>query len=146
LRNSSLDPSEHGHFAKYRSLVPGLALLFHLINGNSGPVNKASFRTALQFAKYLKSHAKRTYGSVHGLDSAPTRSLANKLLARKISDGFTQRSLLHKGWANLSNKDKVYLAVNALVEHGWLSEHASEAAGRKTTVYKINPRISEEYL
>jgi len=146
LRTGSLDPSEHGHFAKYRSLIPGLALLFHLINGSTGPVSEHAFRTALQFAKYLKSHAKRTYGSVHGLDSAPTRALARKLLERKLKDGFTQRSLLHRGWANLSTKDKVYLAVTALVEHGWLSEHLSESAGRKTTVYKINPRISEEYL
>lgn len=146
LRTGSLDPSEQGHFAKYRSLVPGLALLFHLIDGNAGAVSEGSLRTALRFAKYLKSHAKRVYGSVHGLDSAPTRSLAKKLIAKKITNGFTQRSLLHKGWANLSNKDKVHLAVNALVEHGWLSEHSSDSAGRKTTVYKVNPRISEEYL
>ena len=146
LRSGSLEPSEHGHYAKYRSLIPGLALLFHLINGHTGPVCEDSLATALQFAHYLKSHAKRIYRSVHGLDSAPTRSLAKKLLEHKLTDGFTQRSLLHKGWANLSNKDKVYLAVNALVEHGWLSEHLTESAGRKTTIYKVNPRVSEEYL
>jgi hypothetical protein len=72
--------------------------------------------------------------------------LAKKLLEDKITNGFTQRSLLHKGWANLSNKDNVSLAVNALVEHKWLTEHTSESAGRKTMLYKINPRISEEYL
>jgi hypothetical protein len=53
---------------------------------------------------------------------------------------------LHKGWANLSTKEKVYLAVNALVEHGWLSEHASDTGGRKTTIYKINPNIAVEHL
>ena len=146
LRSGSLEPSEHGHFAKYRSLIPGLALLFHLINGNNGPVNEDSLSTALQFANYLKSHAKRIYSSVHGLDSAPSRSLAKKLLDHKLKDGFTQRSLLHKGWVNLSIKDKVSLAVNALVENGWLSEHLTASGGRKTTSYKINPRIAEEYL
>jgi hypothetical protein len=146
LRSGSLDASEQGHFAKYRSLIPGLALLFHLINGHTGQVCEDSLATAMQFALYLKSHAKRIYRSVHGLDSAPTRSLAKNLLEYKLTDGFTQRSLLHKGWANLSNKDKVYLAVNALVEHGWLSEHMTESAGRKTTIYKINPKISEKYL
>ncbi len=146
LRAGSLSPSEHSHFAKYRSLVPGLALLFHLLNGHQDLVSKDSLETALQFAKYLKSHAKRTYCSVNGLDSAPTKALAKKLLEGKLVDDFTQRSLLHKGWTNLSNKDTVALAVNALVEHGWLSEHPSEKAGRKTTIYKINPRISEEYL
>lgn len=146
LRTGSLSPSEHSHFAKYRSLVPGLALLFHLLNGHQGLVRKDSLQTALQFARYLKSHAKRTYCSVNGLDSAPTKALAKKLLEGKLVDDFTQRSLLHKGWTNLSHKDTVSLAVNALVEHNWLSEHPSEKAGRKTTIYKINPRISEEYL
>lgn len=146
LRSGLLTPSEHSHFAKYRSLVPGLALLFHLLNGHQELVSKDSLETALRFARYLKSHAKRAYSSVNGLDSAPTKALAKKLLEGKLSDDFTQRSLLHKGWTNLSHKDTVALAVNALVEHDWLSEHPSEKAGRKTTIYKINPRISEEYL
>ena len=146
LRTGSLSPSEHSHFAKYRSLVPGLALLFHLLNGHQDLVRKDNLQTALQFARYLKSHAKRAYCSVNGLDSAPTKALAKKLLEGKLVDDFTQRSLLHKGWTNLSHKDTVALAVNALVEHDWLSEHLSEKAGRKTTIYKINPRISEEYL
>jgi hypothetical protein len=97
-------------------------------------------------SEILKSHAKRTYCSVNGLDSAPAKALAKKLLEGKLVDDFTQRSLLHKGWTNLSRKDTVALAVNALVEHAWLSESLSEKAGRKTTIYKINPRISEEYL
>jgi hypothetical protein len=146
LRNGTLEPSEHGHFAKYRSLIPGLALLFHLVNGQTGSVNLDSLKTALEFAKYLKSHAKRVYRSVHGLDSQPTRTLAKRLLEHKLADNFTQRNVLHKGWANLSNKDKVNLAVTALVERGWLSEHPSELGGRKTTRYKINPGISEAYL
>ena len=146
LRTGSLNPTEHSHFAKYRSLVPGLALLFHLINGQDGRVSADCLRTALQFAKYLKSHAKRTYGSVNGLDSAPAKSLAKKLLEHKLNDGFTQRSILHKGWANLSNKDSVALAVNALVEYNWLSEHLSDTGGRKTNVYRVNPHISEAHL
>lgn len=146
LRNGSLESSEHGHFAKYRSLVPGLALLFHLLDGHQGPVCKDCLGTALRFSKYLKSHAKRIYASVHGLDSAPIRALADKLLNKKLMDGFTQRSVLHKGWANLPTKEKVDMAVNSLVEHGWLSEQVQETGGRKTTLYKINPKISADYL
>lgn len=146
LRTGALNPPEHSHFAKYRSLVPGLALLFHLINGHDGSVSEASLKTALLFSRYLKSHAKRTYGSVNGLDSAPTKTLATRLLEQKLADGFTQRNVLHKGWTNLSNKDSVSLAVNALVEHNWLREHLTDNGGRKTTIYKVNPRISKEYL
>lgn len=146
LRNGCLESSEHGHFAKYRSLIPGIALLFHLLDAHKGPVCEDCLGTALQFSKYLKSHAKRIYASVHGLDSAPTRALAAKLLDKKLITGFTQRSILHKGWANLSSREKVALAVNALVEHGWLSEHIQDTGGRKTTIYKVNPGISKNYL
>ncbi len=146
LRHGRLDPSEHGHFAKYRSLIPGLALLFHLLDGHTGPVCKNCVAQALHFARYLKSHAKRIYSSVHGLDSAPTRALAQKLLDKKIQDNFTQRNIQHKGWANLSTKDSVTLAVNSLVEHGWLLELLSESGGRKTMIYKINPNITKELL
>jgi len=146
LRSGKFDPSEHGHFAKYRSLIPGLALLFHLLDGHAGPVCLQCFDAAFNFAKYLKSHALRIYGSVHGHDSAPTRALAEKLLAGALSDGFTQRSVEHKGWRGLSTKDQVQLAANSLVEYGWLTEHASENGGRKTTMYRIRPDISKDLL
>ena len=146
LRSGKLDSSEQGHFAKYRSLIPGLALLFHLLNGHQAPVCEECLERAISFAKYLKSHAKRIYASVHGLDSAPTKALAKRLLDYKLTDGFTQRSVLHKGWANLSTQENVRLAVNALVELNWLSEHSSANGGRTTMIYKINPKISTEYL
>ena len=104
------------------------------------------FTAAFNFAKYLKSHALRVYASVHGHDSAPTRALAEHLLAGHLPDGFTQRSVEHKGWRHLSTRDQVQLAANALVEFGWLTEHPSENGGRRTTVYRVCPGISHDLL
>jgi hypothetical protein len=146
LRQGKLDPSEHSHFAKYRSLIPGLALLFHLLDHDGHQVGVESLSAAIKFSEYLKSHAKRIYGSVHGLDATSARSLATNLIKGKLSDGFTQRTVMHKGWKSLQNKFQVEMAVNTLVEYGWLSEHASENAGRKTVVYRINPKISNDLL
>ncbi len=146
LRESAFTTSEHSHFAKYRSLIPGLALLFHLLDGHSGAVCLNCTTSALQFSLYLKSHARRIYGSVHGQDYAPARALAEKLLIGSLNNGFTQRALLHKGWANLSTPGQVQIAVDALVEYGWLFEHLSENVGRKTTLYYINKKISAELL
>lgn len=146
LRQGKLDPSEHSHFAKYRSLIPGLALLFHLLDHNGPQVGVESLSSAIKFSAYLKSHAKRIYGSVHGLDATSARSLAKNLIKGKLSDCFTQRTVMHKGWKSLQNKCQVEMAVNTLVEYGWLSEHASENAGRKTVVYRINPKIDKVLL
>ena len=146
LRESAFTTSEHSHFAKYRSLIPGLALLFHLLDGHSDAVCLNCLTSALHFSLYLKSHARRIYGSVHGQDYAPARALAEKLLIGSLTNGFTQRALLHKGWANLSTPGQVQIAVDALVEYGWLFEHLSENVGRKTTLYYINKKISAGLL
>jgi hypothetical protein len=121
-------------------------LLFHLLDGHSGAVCLNCTTSALQFSLYLKSHARRIYGSVRGQDYAPARALAEKLLIGSLTNGFTQRALLHKGWANLSTPSQVQIAVDALVEYGWLFEHLSENVGRKTTLYYINKKISAELL
>lgn len=64
LRRRGLGPAEQSHFAKYRSLVPGLALLFHLLEGHDGEVCSQCLTGALRYTLYLKSHAQRVYGAV----------------------------------------------------------------------------------
>lgn len=149
LRSGKVDNSIHGHFAKYRSLIPGLALLFHLLDGHDGPVCEECFDRAFSFAKYLKSHAKRIYASIQSQDYQPAKALAAKLVDKKLKDGFTQRSILNKNWGCLSSKEMVESAVTILIEFGWLTEHQvppNQKGGRPTVTYKINPNISKEFL
>ena len=149
LRSGKVDSSMHGHFAKYRSLIPGLALLFHLLDEHDGPVCEECFDRAFSFAKYLKSHAKRIYASIQSQDYQPAKALAAKLLDKKLHDGFTQHSLLHKKWSCLSTKEMVESAATILVEFGWLTEHETQPStrgGRPTVIYRINPNISKELL
>lgn len=145
LRSEKLTSSEHSHFSKYRSLIPGLALLFHMLDGHQGDVCLGCLTSALNFAIYLKSHATRIYASVYGHDFAPARALARKLLAKSLEDGFTARTIYLKGWSNLS-KDETYSALDVLVEHGWLKELVTDSIGRRTTRYYIHPDISETLL
>ncbi len=52
------------HLAKYRSLLPSLALLFHLIDGvdtgRRGPVSGAAAAQAAAWCEYLAAHARRS--------------------------------------------------------------------------------------
>src|SRR5713101_7789800 len=56
------------HLAKYRSLLPSLALLFHLIDGvdtgRRGPVSRAAAAQAAAWCEYLAAHARRLYAAV----------------------------------------------------------------------------------
>lgn len=143
LRKDSRSPSEQAHFAKYRSLVPALALLFHLLEGHEGAVCTGCLSGAIRCAAYLKSHAQRVYAAIHGVDSAGAHALADKLAGGKLTSGFTVRSFYNKGWRGLSDKGKAQQAVDQLVELGWLREGTVENGGRPTTGYDINPHIAK---
>ena len=52
-----------GHRSKYAKLVPSIALICHLAEGNRGAVGVEALNRAIRWAVYLESHARRIYGS-----------------------------------------------------------------------------------
>ena len=55
--DSEMTPALESHFAKYRKLVPSLALINHLADVGHGPVGKEAMARALGLATYLETHA-----------------------------------------------------------------------------------------
>ena len=57
------------HVAKYRSLMPSLALIGHLIDGvaggPTGPVSGGAAARAVAWCEYLQGHARRLYAECH---------------------------------------------------------------------------------
>ena len=146
LSTGGLDPARQSHFAKYRSLIPALALLFHLLDRHPGAVCEDCLNRAVAFADYLKKHADRIYASVSGHDHAAVRMLAERLLSGQLPDGFTCRTLTLKGWAGLTTKEQAQAAVDALVEYDWLIETEIRSGGRPTVKYALNPQASTTLL
>lgn len=146
LASGKMDSSRQSHFSKYRSLIPALALLFHLLDGQIGPVSAESVKAAIGFAVYLKSHANRVYASVSGHDYAGTRLLAMKLIDCTLISGFTCRTVVLKGWAGLTSPEVVKGSLDALVEFGWLEEREKRSGGRPTVEYLVTAGLSIELL
>jgi hypothetical protein len=144
LRSEDIGIAEQSHFSKYRSLVPSLALLFHLLEGHDDAVCHDCLTGALKFAAYLKSHAKRVYGAVHGVDGTSAQALVGRLLKGELASGFTVRSVYTKRWRDLSEQKKVEQAIEQLIELGWLKERAVETGGRGKIEYDINPYITKQ--
>ena len=146
LSNDDLDTARQSHFAKYRSLIPALALLFHLLDRHEGSVCDECLNRALAFADYLKEHANRIYASVSGHDYNAIRTLATRLLNSQLSNEFTGRTLTLKGWAGLATREQAQAAIDALVEYNWLTETELRTGGRPSIKYTLNPYASSDLL
>jgi len=143
LREPGASPAQIAHFSKYRGLIPRLALICHLANGDTGPVSLRALEQALLWKDYLESHARRLYGSL-SVDSAQgAREVLRKLRAGDLPDRFTARDLERKGWGGLTDKSRVKAALDMLIERGWLRSGGMETGGRPSVVYTAHPAALE---
>lgn len=101
LRSDELHPALESHFSKYRSLIPSLALLHHLMNGGRGPVGLLSVVSAIAWGEYLEGHANRIYGSAVNDTAQAARAILRHIRAGDLEDGFNRRDIERRGWAGL---------------------------------------------
>lgn len=140
LREGDLSPALESHLSKYRKLVPSLALISHLADGGTGPVTEAATLRALAFAVYLETHARRAYAAGSEAETAAASAILKRIRAGDIADKFSARDVHQKGWANLSDRDRVGAGLNLLADLDWILPQTLQTGGRPRTVYAINPR------
>lgn len=141
LRSRELHPALESHFGKYRKLIPALALVCALADGEA-IVGKLSLMRALAWGEYLKSHAERAYaaGSRAATDGAAV--LLAKIKAGNIKSGFSPRAVYLKGWARLTTPEDVQAAATLLCDLHHLREiehKPGKHGGRPSVSYEINP-------
>ena len=155
-------PAENGllleHFTKYRSLMPSLALIFHVVNCVDGPatphtgVNKRfitadAAQMAVSWCDYLTSHARRIYGL---LDTAPleaAKDLLRHIRQGDLPNGFKVRDIRQKTWKGLTSPEQIDAALSELITRNYVRESMPDRAGNggrpEATRYAINPRICQ---
>lgn len=131
------------HLAKYRSLMPSLALIFHLIEvvddpNKNGPVSPEAAALAIKWCEYLETHARRIYGLVEDTPMAAARALGEKLRDGVLINGFTLRDIYRNNWTSLTTKDQAKAACDVLIKKHWLREVVE---GKTRAHYLINPKI-----
>jgi putative DNA primase/helicase len=146
LRADTEHPAFEAHLAKYRKLVPALALLIHLANRDVGPVSLNALEKAFVWATYLEAHARRIYSAVLRPDTAAARELAKHLQRGELPERFTLRETYRKGWAGLNSKEDAEAATEILCDLEWIrpvSEIARTKPGRApSAAFETNPKIS----
>ncbi|HEX2528515.1 MAG TPA: YfjI family protein, partial [Geminicoccus sp.] len=141
LRAGDLHPALEAHLAKYRSLIPSLALLCHLADGNSGPIGTVSLIKALGWGAYLESHARRLYDSVIRADLTAACALGQKILDGAVNDGFAARDVYRAQWSGLAQPATVKAATDVLEDLDWLRAETRETGGRAKMVFRINVKL-----
>ena len=140
LRSGNMHPAMESHLAKYRKLVPSIALICHLADGATGPVSSSAMIRALAWAHYLKSHAIRAYGAVTVADVAGAKALLKHILKRDLHDKFTARDVYRRQWSLLNRPEDVANAIAILADYGWVRSIVEPTDGRSKTTYEINPK------
>jgi putative DNA primase/helicase len=139
LRTGDLHPALESHLAKYRSLVPSLALLCHLCDlPEGGPVGAVSLLRALAWAEYLETHARRIYAPALAPDMAAAVELDRRLC--DLPSPFTARDVYRKNWRYL-DADGTAAALIVLADYHRIRAEASEGPGRPTVRYEVNPAL-----
>ena len=145
IRKGELAPAFESHLAKYRSLVPSLALICELID-NEAPasVGKASLLRALAWAQYLESHAERIYAVGQHGDIAVAIELHKRILSGAIESPFTARDVYRKCWT-LLDKDNTDRAIRCLEDFGHIRvSRAPQTTGRPRVEWEIHPALTEK--
>ena len=139
LRAGELHPALESHLAKYRKLVPSLALILNLADGGTGPVSKRATLQALAWADYLETHARRAYASVISPEVSAAKAILEKLRRGELARTFAAREIYRRGWAHLSDREQVADALQLLADLDRLAVHIRDTGGRTATVYEANP-------
>jgi hypothetical protein len=135
------------HFGKFRSLMPSLSLIFHCIDiadgKASGNVSAAAARLAVDWCKYLESHARRVYAMAESPEHEAAVRLADKIKAKALPSPFTCKAVYDKGWQGLKDRHEVEAACNILIDENWLMMERKPATGNRgrppLPEYHINP-------
>ncbi len=147
IRSDDLHPAMVSHLAKYRKLIPALALIFALVDTpDSGSViHEAELIRALAMGDYLRSHANRLYAAATAPETNGAVTLLSKIKAGKLlsSDGvipsnFTPRQVAVKNWSGLGSPADARKAAELLVDYDYLRRETvpmGASGGRPSTRY-----------
>lgn len=160
-------PAFESHLAKYRSLMPTLALLFFLIDwaavervtpqvvvdhATQTPAEIVTPRVGLEHATraaawcdYLESHAAKVY-ALEGPENA-AQKLADRILEGRVTDGMSFRDIYRHHWGGLDTPEKLRAAIEVLDRAGWVKEQevAPGAPGRPSPVLRINHKLGASH-
>lgn len=148
LRSGDHHPAFESHLSKYRKLVPAIALVCSLADGET-EIEVDSLLKALAWVEYLETHAARIYaaGTMPSTDAA--KALLKRIKDGSVKDAFKASDIYLKGWSNLSTPENAHSAIRMLADLEYIfpidEPRRNQGGGRPPSPkYRINPRVLED--
>lgn len=131
------------HLAKYRKLVPAVALLTHLADQpTGGPVEATPLRRALAWANYLETHANRLYSQILSPELSAAVELDRHIRKGDLPNPFTARDVYRRGWRLLETTGTLS-AITLLADLDRIRPERiqNDTGGRPSDLWHVNPKI-----
>ena len=143
-------PAFNSHLAKYRSLLPALALTFHLIEvvsgGAAGPVSLQATQLGAAWVDFLEQHARKVYAEELDPVLSTAAVLAQRIEKGQVPDRSSLRDIYRHGWSGLTDPERVRAGLTVLVSAGWVRvvDIADPSGGRPSEVIRIHPELRDK--
>lgn len=138
-------PAFESHLAKYRSLMPSLALLFHLVEtvqGGAAPsVSLTSARMAADWCEFLETHATKIYSAELHPENPAAHSIAERIKTGAIDHEDKIRDIYRHQWLGLTKPEAVWAGLQTLERLGWLRVVSQDTGGRPSDVIDLHPDL-----
>ena len=140
-------PAFKSHLAKYRGLMPRLALNYFLIEASAKAINcsrvpKDAVLFGIAWCEHLESHARKLWASALEPERPPMSALAKRIEAGQIVNGISMRDIQQSNWSGLKSVEAVEMAAQALDSLGWVKVVVDKASGgRPSRRLQINPEL-----
>lgn len=152
LRSPEMEktPAFTAHLAKYRSLMPSLALLFDMservtgLRPEAGGVGLASARRAAAWCDYLEAHARKVYAHEVAPGVTTARLLSVRIEEGEVLEGATVKSIYRTEWAGLGTSEGVWAGLRVLEKLGWVRVEERPTGGRPSDVIHLHPTLRRE--
>jgi hypothetical protein len=147
LRGGAMPPALESHLAKYRKLVPAIALINHLADGGAGPISAPALARALAISEYLESHAGRAYGAGAMSEAATAKTILARTRKGELQDGFAARDIRRREWSGLTDTGQIKAGLELLADYDWVASRTVEKRVAVPVVStRSTPPLFDEFI
>lgn len=153
ILSGKIRPEILGHISKYRSLMPSLSLVFHMVDQSlkspgdiDSTIQLPSVKRAIYWCRYLEGQLHKIYDIVVPDNKTSSDALLSKIYKGKVVNGNSIRDIYRHGWSLLDTKEKVNNAVLMLSEDNILRVDRTKGSGSESETLTIHPEICKKAL